>query len=216
MCARQSDIVTSFLLESVAIFRRFNIAQPHLQGQVILAKVLRTTPRQYLVDSGYYGLNWISRQELAAATGFDKNGRAIQRSSPEVCPGDYVKVRLSYFNTPYGDPQLDAVGVPHEVRQKLVWQELAYRMSKGLQVKGRILNPTVKGYAVAVAGYVALLPHDVHKNVQPEQLRQIGVLQDFYVHKMDEQHRRITLSFRNPRSERDMEELYKASMPQAQ
>jgi hypothetical protein len=143
-------------------------------------------------------------------------GRAIQRSTPEVCPGDYVKVRLSYFNTPYGDPQLDPVGVPHEVRQKLVWQELAHRMSRGLQVKGRILNPTVKGYAVAVAGYVALLPHDVHKNVQPEQLRQIGVLQDFYVHKMDEQHRRITLSFRNPRSERDMEELYKASMPHAQ
>lgn len=69
--------LTNTQLESVAIFRRFNIAQPHLQGQVILAKVLRTTPRQYLVDSGYYGLNWISRQELAAATGFDKNGQLL-------------------------------------------------------------------------------------------------------------------------------------------
>jgi hypothetical protein len=73
--------LTNSQLESVAIFRRFNIAQPNLQGQVILAKVLRTTSRQFLVDSGYYGLNWISRQELAAATGFDINGQLLLQSA---------------------------------------------------------------------------------------------------------------------------------------
>jgi len=44
-------------------------------------------------------------------------------------------VRLSAFNTPYGDAQLDPVGVPRDVRQKLVWEELEYRMQKGLSVQ---------------------------------------------------------------------------------
>jgi hypothetical protein len=54
--------LTSAQRESLAIFRRFNISQPQLQGQVILAKVLRSTDRQVLVDPGYYGLNWVSKQ----------------------------------------------------------------------------------------------------------------------------------------------------------
>jgi hypothetical protein len=54
--------LTNSQRESLAIFRRFNISQPQLQGQVILAKVLRSTEHQVLVDPGYYGLNWVSKQ----------------------------------------------------------------------------------------------------------------------------------------------------------
>lgn len=55
-------LLSSTQRESLAIFRRFNISQPQLQGQVILAKVLRSTRQQVLVDPGYYGLNWVSKQ----------------------------------------------------------------------------------------------------------------------------------------------------------
>lgn len=48
--------------ESLAIFKRFNISQPYLRGQVILAKVLRATPKHLLVDPGYYSLNSVARQ----------------------------------------------------------------------------------------------------------------------------------------------------------
>jgi hypothetical protein len=49
----------------------------------------------------------------------------------------WLQLRLSAFNTPYGDAQLDPVGISHTVRQKLVWEELEYRMRKGLPVKVR-------------------------------------------------------------------------------
>lgn len=48
--------------DNLALLKRFNVAQPYLLNQVILAKVLRATPKQLLVDPGYYGLNWVPRQ----------------------------------------------------------------------------------------------------------------------------------------------------------
>jgi len=53
--------------ESLAIFKRFNISQPYLRGQVILAKVLRATPKHLLVDPGYYSLNSVARQVRPAS-----------------------------------------------------------------------------------------------------------------------------------------------------
>lgn len=62
--ARTGDraLLTQQQRESMALFRRFNISQPGLRGQVILAKVLRSTPKYLLVDPGYYGLNVVARQ----------------------------------------------------------------------------------------------------------------------------------------------------------
>lgn len=204
--SNRDRVLTSSQLESLAIYKRFNISQPNLRGQVILAKVLRTTSRQVLVDPGYYGLNWVSKQELASAAGYTANGEPISRSSPEILPGDYVKVRLSFYNTPYGDAQLDPVGVPQEVRSKLVWDEIERRMKAGKMVHGRILNPTVKGYAVGVAGYVALLEHG---HALPEMAAQIGTLQPFYVASMDRGRRQIKLSAVKLGS---MEESYRKSL----
>lgn len=64
VAARTGDqaLLTDAQRESLAIFRRFNISQPQLRGQVILAKVLRSTPKHLLVDSGYYGMNVVPRQ----------------------------------------------------------------------------------------------------------------------------------------------------------
>lgn len=201
-------LLSSTQRESLAIFRRFNISQPQLQGQVILAKVLRSTRQQVLVDPGYYGLNWVSKQELAAATPYSASGQPIQRSSPELLPGDYVKLRLAACATPYGDTQLEPVGIPGDVRAKLVWDELETRMRSGKMVTGRILNVTTKGYAVGVAGYVALLESN---HALPETAAQIGTLQPFYVASMDKPRKLIKLSGVR-REVADMEEMYRQSM----
>jgi ribosomal protein S1 len=149
----------------------------------------------------------LTLQELAAATAYTASGQLIQRSSPELRPGDYVKLRLSHFNTPYGDAQLDPVGIPSDVRSKLVWDELETRMRKGQMVQGRVLNVTSRGYAVGVAGYVALLESN---HALPETAAQIGTLQPFYVHSMDRARKQIKLS--GVKQESDMEEMYRRSM----
>jgi hypothetical protein len=62
--ARTGDkaLLTDSQRDSLALFRRFNISQPQLRGHVILAKVLRSTPKHLLVDPGYYGMNVVPRQ----------------------------------------------------------------------------------------------------------------------------------------------------------
>jgi ribosomal protein S1 len=147
-------------------------------------------------------------QELAATTAYTASGQPIQRNSAELLPGDYVKLRLSYYNTPYGDTQLDPVGIPSDVRSKLVWDELEARMRTGKIVMGRVLNVTTKGYAVGVAGYVALLESN---HALPETAAQIGTLQPFYVASMDKARKQIKLSGVR-REVADMEEMYRQSM----
>jgi hypothetical protein len=56
-----------------------------------------------------------------------------------VCACPVAQLRLSAFNTPYGDAQLDPVGIEHDVRRKLVWAELEHRMKRGLPVQVRTL-----------------------------------------------------------------------------
>lgn len=73
--------------------------------------------------------------------------------------------------------------------------------------QGRILNATAGGYAVGVAGYVALLQR---QQGSVQQTRRIGVLQDFYIHSMDNKRRRITLS--NMQRASDMSDVYRATM----
>jgi hypothetical protein len=74
-------------------------------------------------------------------------------------------------------------------------------------VQGRVLNVTSRGYAVGVAGYVALLESN---HALPETAAQIGTLQPFYVHSMDRARKQIKLS--GVKQESDMEEMYRRSM----
>jgi hypothetical protein len=76
-----------------------------------------------------------------------------------------------------------------------------------VRAQGRILNVTAGGYAVGVAGYVALLQR---QQGSVQQTRRIGVLQDFYIHSMDNKRRRITLS--NMQRASDMSDVYRATM----
>ena len=52
-----------------------NAAMTGVYLQVILAKVLRSTPKHLLVDPGYYGLNVVARQVCVGGGG--GGGRAL-------------------------------------------------------------------------------------------------------------------------------------------
>lgn len=191
--------------ESIALLRRLNVAAlPELRGQTVLARVVRASRHELLLDPGYYGLCSVPREGVmpAAAPGGGGGGASAADeaggggapgdapSSPhqssnanpsQVRVGDYVRVRLSELHTPYGDPQLDPVRTPRAARDKLVLRELARRMRQGAPVAGRVLNACPGGYAVGVGGYVALLRTE---QAPAEVVRAVGVLQPFYVHKM--------------------------------
>lgn len=194
--------------EALALLRRFNVVQPELCGQVVLAKVLRTSRSALLVDPGYHGLCTVPLSQLASTGAYDAAGRPLPRGSGDggsPGPGDYIRVRLSLFDTPYGDPQLDEVGVAPDVRARLVWEELTARWRSGREVLGRVLNATARGYAVGVGGYVALLQHD---RALPEVSACIGALQPFYIAHMDAARSIIQLSG----VRRDMEDMYRRSL----
>lgn len=176
--------------ESIALLRRFNVATlPELRGQTILARVVRASRHELLLDPGYSSLCTVPRAGVvpaaaaaaATTTTTTTDPQQPNTSSSQVRVGDYVRVRLSELYTPYGDPQLDPVRTPRAARDKLVWQELERRMRQGAPVGGRVLNPCAGGYAVGVGGYVALLRTE---QAPAEVVRAVGVLQPFYVHKM--------------------------------
>jgi ribosomal protein S1 len=75
-------------------------------------------------------------------------------------------------------------------------------------LQGRVLNATARGYAVGVAGYVALLQRS---QGQVQLTQRIGVLQDFYIHSMDSRRRQINLS-NMARKQEDIYEDYKRTM----
>jgi hypothetical protein len=199
--AATSTQKTARRAESVALLRQLNVAAlPQLRGQTILARVVRASRHELLLDPGYYGLCAVPRAGVmpAAAAGGDGSSSAPSPSSSspadaaagptspvantsQVRAGDYVRVRLAELYTPYGDPQLDPVRTPRSARDKLVWRELARRMRQGAPVLGRVLNACPGGYSVGVGGYVALLRTE---QAPAEVVRAVGVLQPFYVHKM--------------------------------
>lgn len=76
-------------------------------------------------------------------------------------------------------------------------------------LQGRVLNNTTGGYAVGLAGYVAVL----HWQQAPTDVRvRIGVLQQFYIHSMDSRKSLINLSNMARRGADDMQEVWKASL----
>lgn len=112
-------------------------------------------------------------------------------SAPRLRRGALVKVRIGQTFTPFGDVELRPVRAKRDVPLKLVWEELRACMERGAPVRGRVLNACAGGYAVGVAGFVALLPS---RQASINNIQSIGTLQQFYVHRMDWRRRRIELS----------------------
>ena len=124
---------------------------------------------------------------LAAATVDDAADAARQ----PLRRGAHVRVRLGQLFTPFGDVELRPVRARRDVPPKLVWDELRACMQRGAPVRGRVLNACAGGYAVGVAGFVALLPS---RQASIHNIQSIGTLQRFYVHRMDWRRRRVELS----------------------
>jgi hypothetical protein len=179
--------------------RHYNINVPGLRGQAVLARVVRSggASSGVLLDPGYYGLSAIGAHELGALQLYTPAGQPLpprsdaSPSRAQLRRGNFLRLRLGPLFTPYGDVQLEPVRVRPEVRRKLVWGELGACMMRGSPVWGRVLNPCAGGYAVGVAGYVALLPS---RQASIHNIQNIGTLQQFYIHRMVERGRRIELS----------------------
>jgi hypothetical protein len=197
LCSPSSSDVLSAVARASSLRllqKHFNISAPGLRGQAVLARIIRSGSSAVVVDPGYYGLSSIALCDLGAPQLFTADGKPLVRrdgKAPALRRDSFLKVRLGQQFTPYGDVQLEPVRVRPEVRRKLVWGELRERMSRGSPVWGRVLNPCAGGYAVGVSGYVALLPS---RQASMQNIQAIGALQQFYIHRMVDNLRRIELS----------------------
>jgi hypothetical protein len=178
------------------LLHRFAATQGNLAGQHILAKVLKVTGRGVVLDPQFFGINTIDFADLAGSELYDARGELKQgEEAGHMQPGDFVKVKLTHMYTPFGDMQLEPSRLTDESKMRLIWQELGATQRAGRPVQGRVLNACRGGYAVGVAGFVALLPYT---RTLPDTARKIGVLQEFYVTKMDEGKQLMLLSCTPP------------------
>jgi hypothetical protein len=180
------------------LLHSYTATQGHLPGQHILAKVLKMTGRNVIIDPQFFGLNSLDQTDLAGTELYDEYGSPKQGVNAGLMqPGDYIKVKMTHAYTPYGDMQLEPSRLTDDSKMKLIWQELSQVQAAGKPVQGRILNACRGGYAVGVAGFVALLPYS---KCLPDTAKQIGVLQEFYIMKMDEGKQVMLLSCTQPPS----------------
>ncbi|KAG2433035.1 hypothetical protein HXX76_008762 [Chlamydomonas incerta] len=178
-------------VEALRLLSRFNGALPSLRGQTILAKVLSVDPARVVVDTGYNGVAEVPRADVSIAHVHTADGVAPARpTTSDVRPGDLLRLRVDAPFTPYGDMQLTAVREDSEFKRRLAWGELRRAMEAGQPVSGRVLNDCVGGFAVGVAGFVALLPSAMAAR---DTTQRVGSLQSFRIMAMDEARRRITL-----------------------
>jgi ribosomal protein S1 len=172
---------------------QYNLSLPKLKDQVILAKVISSKKGFVLVDPGYYGFCSVRKQTLSLdqlhnASSVDLASRT---SRNDVRPGDMLKFRVASLFSPYGEMHLEPLKTGGDVQATMVWDELKDAKAKNRKVKGRVLNACQGGYAVGVAGYVGLLPF---QRASVDVVRKIGVLQDFYVTKVDDAQQLLLLS----------------------
>lgn len=159
-----------------------------LKGKMVLAKVLSVNSKEILVDA-LYGVSSIPRQEID--TTHLHQQADDRRSTADVRPGDLLKLRVVEPFTPYGSTLLAPVQKQEDAQQESVWSELHKIWRSSKPVQGRVLNPCAGGYAVGVAGLVALLPYSAASEAT---VRRVGELQSFYITRMDAGRRRIELS----------------------
>lgn len=146
----------------------------------IKSKVTRTGPKKFLLDSGRGPPIPCNREELtniSRATQFeDKVGYMGSVSHKDVHPntwemekdfvdlvsGDSVakervasKVNTWLDSTGVGEPPLL---LPRSYRQSCVWTQLKSIMFTNRAVRGFPVGKENKGYCIAVAGHIAILP----------------------------------------------------------
>jgi ribosomal protein S1 len=149
-----------------------------------LVQVLRVSDDSVLVDPGFYGLTEIPKSKLSLSQLHTEDGQIPKdRSSAcDIRSGDILSVRVDSLFTPYGDMQLETVEFDPLLRSNAVWKELAAARASRTPVMGRVLNACTGGYAVGVAGLIALLPYG---RFTVRTITAVGVLQPFLVEVAD-------------------------------
>eukprot|EP00798_Chlamydomonas_sp_ICE-L_P003128 gene3128-13140_t len=175
------------------LLRRHNYSIPHLKGQAILATVLQVTDNAVFVDPGFYGISEIPRKDLGVVDiHLEAGEEPVERASvSDLRVGDVVQVKVFEVFSPYGDMQLDVIKEDKRAQQGRVWQEIAQLHAADKPVFGRVLNACTGGYAVGIAGLVALLPHS---RCTATTVSRIGSLETFYIDMMDERTSRVIVS----------------------
>lgn len=165
----------------------------HALVQVILARVMRVTEQQVFVDPGYHNVSELPRGQLdvghvhSPAPGSPLSARSGMQ---DLRVGDVIRVKVDSTYTPYGDMQLETVQQDPELRLRVVWKQIAEAQSAGKPVFGRVLNQCQGGYAVGVAGVVALLPYS---RATAATAQRVGELLPFYVEVVDQRRQRLVL-----------------------
>lgn len=188
------------------LLTKYNVTIPDLVGRNILAKVVKLSRSKVLLDPGYYSFCLIDRDELGLCRVFDAKGQAlVKRSADDVRQGDHILVEVRLLHTPFGRME---VGPPQAEKQRfrtLIWKELQEAYEQDRSVYGRVLNVCKGGYAVGVAGYVALLPFS---RCSVHTAERIGQLQLFTIHSLDEQTYSIVLNDPSHKSFAPSEDMY--------
>lgn len=185
--------------DAADIISKHSMSLPHLKQQVLLAKVISVSKGKVLVDPGYFGFCSFPKDALSVDQIYNPQKDLLDRAGKsDVRPGDMLKFRLSEFFSPYGEMHLEPLKTRGDAQSKMVWEELRDAMTQRRKVQGRILNPCKEGYAVGIAGYVALYKHNTKAGFESAQkVRKVGVLQDFYIRDMDEVRKIIYLDPRD-------------------
>ncbi|PNH04845.1 hypothetical protein TSOC_008995 [Tetrabaena socialis] len=177
--------VTPRQLDTLRLLSRYNGSMPYLRGQTILVKVLSVDAERVVVDTGAYGLSTLPRADVSV-THIHTEGDdppPVRPSTSDVRSGDILRLRVEAPYSPFGDMQLTAVREDAAAQRRTVWRELRRRMDAAQPVEGRVLNDCPDGWAVGVAGFVALLPYRLGTQATGQR---VGVPQRFYIVAMDD------------------------------
>ena len=154
---------------------------------------MRVTSNQLLVDPGLYGTCELPRKEVDVghvhmpAAGAPLDQRTSLR---DLRVGDTVKVVVDALYSPWGNMQLEPLKQDPGVKRQAVWRELAAAHAARKPVFGRVLNQCPGGFAVGVAGFVALLPYSRTSTATSQQ---VGELLPFFIEGLDAARQRVTL-----------------------
>lgn len=179
-------------IDFIRVLRRYNFTLPQLENQTLLAKVLKVEDKRVLVDPGYHGVSEVPRRDLTLSHVHAGEQELEQRATgDDIRPGDNVKLRLDTVFSPYGDMFLEAGKEDPELRKRRIIDELKRHRTQQQPVMGRVLNGCDGGFAVGVAGVVAFLPYN---KAAMETVNKVGILQPFYVDRLEPERGRIVLS----------------------
>lgn len=168
--------------ESLREFRLHNSSIWGLKGQVVSGRVVVVGKDYVIVDLGFKSYSRFFKKELSTTQIYAAGeGHKVKRKEGTFFKDDYLRFRVEDVESPYGDMHLTASRLEASIRKELIWKELKEAYLGNIAVQGRVLNPTDRGYAVGVGGFVAFCPL---VSLPPHLGEKVGLLQPFRIIKM--------------------------------